>query len=88
MWPSLEAVAHTLAYDAACLGDGRPPTERLAAVTQPTLIATGGGQEFFEQAADAITASLPHAQRLTLEGQTHLVDPKALAPVLERCFGE
>jgi pimeloyl-ACP methyl ester carboxylesterase len=87
MWPGLEAVAHTLAYDAACLGDGRPPTERLAAVTQPTLIATGGGQEFFEQAADAITASLPHAQRLTLEGQTHLVDPKALAPVLERCFG-
>lgn len=87
MWPGLEAVAHTLAYDAACLGDGRPPTERLAAVTQPTLVATGGGQEFFEQAADAIAASLPHAQRLTLEGQTHLVDPKALAPVLERFFG-
>jgi pimeloyl-ACP methyl ester carboxylesterase len=87
MWPGLEAVAHTLAYDAACLGDGRPPTERLAAVTQPTLVATGGGQEFFEQAADAIAASLPHAQRLTLEGQTHLVDPKALAPVLARFFG-
>jgi pimeloyl-ACP methyl ester carboxylesterase len=87
MWPGLEAVAHTLAYDAACLGDGRPPTERLAAVTQPTLVATGGGQEFFEQAADAIAASLPHAQRLTLEGQAHLVDPKALAPVLAQFFG-
>jgi pimeloyl-ACP methyl ester carboxylesterase len=87
MWPGLEAVAHTLAYDAACLGDGRPPTERLAAVTQPTLVATGGGQEFFEQAADAIAAGLPHAQRLTLEGQAHLVDPKALAPVLARFFG-
>jgi pimeloyl-ACP methyl ester carboxylesterase len=87
MWPGLEAVAHTLAYDAACLGDGRPPSERLATVTQPTLVATGGGQEFFEQAADAITASLPHAHRLTLEGQTHLVDPKVLAPVLERFFG-
>jgi pimeloyl-ACP methyl ester carboxylesterase len=24
LWPGLEAVAHTLAYDAACLGDGRP----------------------------------------------------------------
>jgi pimeloyl-ACP methyl ester carboxylesterase len=87
MWPGLEAVAHTLAYDAACLGDGRPPTERLAAVTQPTLVATGGGQEFFEQAGDAIAAGVPHAQRLTLEGQTHLVDPKTLAPVLERFFG-
>jgi thioesterase domain-containing protein len=87
MWPGLEAVAHTLAYDAACLGDGRPPTERLAAVTQPTLVATGGGQELFEQAADAIAASLPHAQRLTLDGQSHLVDPKALAPVLARFLG-
>ena len=87
MWPGLEAVAHTLAYDAACLGDGRPPTERLAAVTQPALVVTGGGQEFFEQAADAIAAGLPHAQRLTLEGQAHLVDPKALAPVLARFFG-
>jgi pimeloyl-ACP methyl ester carboxylesterase len=87
MWPGLEAVAHTLAYDAACLGDGRPPIERLAAVTQPTLVAIGGGQEFFEQAADAIAAGLPHAQRLTLEGQTHLVDPKTLAPVLQRFFG-
>ena len=87
MWPGLEAVAHTLAYDAACLGDGRPPTGRLAAVTQPTLVATGGGQEFFEQAADAIAASLPHAQRQTLEGQAHLVDPTSLAPVLARFFG-
>jgi pimeloyl-ACP methyl ester carboxylesterase len=87
MWPGLEGVAHTLAYDAACLGDGRPPTGRLGTVTQPTLVATGGGQEFFEQAADAIVASLPQAQRLTLDGQAHLVDPKALAPVLERFFG-
>jgi pimeloyl-ACP methyl ester carboxylesterase len=87
MWAGLEAVAHTLAYDAACLGDGRPPTERLAAVTRPTLVATGGGQEWFEQAGNAIAASLPHAERLTLHGQTHLVDPKALAPALERFFG-
>jgi pimeloyl-ACP methyl ester carboxylesterase len=86
MWPGLEAIAHTLAYDAACLGDGQPPTARLATITRPTLVATGGGQDFFEQAADAIAASLPRAQRLTIEGQTHLVDPKALAPVLERFF--
>jgi pimeloyl-ACP methyl ester carboxylesterase len=86
MWSGLEAIAHTLAYDAACLGDGLPPTARLAQITQPTLVATGGGAEFFEQAADAIATSIPQAERLTIEGQTHLVDPKALAAVLERFF--
>jgi pimeloyl-ACP methyl ester carboxylesterase len=88
MWPGLEAIAHTLAYDAACLGSGQPPTAQLAQITQPTLVATGGGDEFFEQAADAIAASLPRAERRVLEGQTHVVDPKAFAPVLERFFRE
>ena len=74
------------AYDAACLGDGRPPAARLATIAQPVLVATGGLGEFFEVAADAIAASLPHAQRLTLDGQTHVADPTAFAPVLERFF--
>jgi hypothetical protein len=47
----------------------------------------GGGGDFFEKAADAIAASIPHAERQTLAGQTHMVDPKALAPVLARFFG-
>ncbi len=88
MWPALEAIAHTLAYDAACLGDGQPATARLARITQPILVATGGGNDFFEQAAGAITTSIPHAERLTLEGQGHVADPKAVAPVLERFFGQ
>ncbi len=88
MWPGLEAIAHTLAYDAACLGDGLPPADRLAAVGQATLVASGGGDPFFEQAADAIAARVPHAERLVVERQGHLVDPKAFAPVLERFFGE
>ncbi len=95
MWPGLEAIAHTLAYDAACMGDNRPPTDRLARITRPTLVAVGGaspdsfvagGGDFFARAADAVAASIPRAQRLTLEGQTHMVDPKVLAPVLERFF--
>jgi pimeloyl-ACP methyl ester carboxylesterase len=88
MWPGLEAIAHTLAYDAACLGDGLPPTARLAAIDRPTLVATGGSDGFFEQAADAIAARVPQAERLTIDGQAHLVDPKALAPVLVGFFGE
>jgi hypothetical protein len=55
---------------------------------QPTMVATGGGDDFFEQAADAIGASLPQAQRLTVEGQGRVVGPKLLAPVLERFLRE
>jgi pimeloyl-ACP methyl ester carboxylesterase len=85
-WPGLEALAHTLAYDAACLGDGRPPTSRLREITQPTLVATGGGAEFFEEAADAIAASIPDAERLTLEGQGHVAAPIVVSKTLERFF--
>src|SRR5260221_648134 len=43
MWPSLEAVAPTLPYDAAALGADRTvPTARAAALTIPTLIMDGG----------------------------------------------
>jgi pimeloyl-ACP methyl ester carboxylesterase len=95
MWPGLEAIAHTLAYDAACMGNGQPPAARISRITRPTLVATGGGSpdsfvggggDFFGKAADAIAASIPQAERQTIEGQTHMVDPKALAPVLERFF--
>ena len=97
-WPGLEAIAHTLAYDAACMGDYRPPTARLASIKQPVLVATGGVRpdarvgmgglppDFFEQAADAIAASVPRAERANFEGQGHVADPKAVAPVLERFF--
>jgi pimeloyl-ACP methyl ester carboxylesterase len=97
-WPGLEAIAHTLAYDAACMGDYRPPTARLATIKHPVLVATGGVSpdaqagmgglppDFFEQAADAIAASVPRAERQTIDGQGHVADAKVLAPVLERFF--
>jgi pimeloyl-ACP methyl ester carboxylesterase len=87
MWPGLEGVAHTLAYDAAVLGDGLPPTARLATIARPTLVATGGGDDFFEQAADAIAAGVPKAERQVLARQAHVADPKAVALVLERFLG-
>ncbi len=90
-WPGMEAIAHTLVYDAACLGDGQPPAARLAKVTQQTLVATGGAHPpgapswvlALDQAADAIAGSIPRARRQTLEGQSHVVDAKAFAQVLE-----
>jgi pimeloyl-ACP methyl ester carboxylesterase len=97
MWPDLEALAHTLAYDAACMGNGHPPSDRLAAVTRPALVLWGGADpnphqpdlppDFFEQAAAAIAAAIPGARRQVIQGQGHIADPKAVAPVLIRFFG-
>jgi hypothetical protein len=82
----MEALAHTLAYDAAYYG--QPPTDRLAKIRQPTLVDTGGGADLFERAGDAIAASIRQAERLVLKGQSHVADPKVLASVLARFFKE
>lgn len=96
-WSGGEAIAHTLAYEAAVLGNGQPSAERFAKIAQPTLVATGtdaqqpGAAEWvlaLDPAADAIVASIPHAKRQVFEGQSHVADPKAVASVLERFFNE
>jgi hypothetical protein len=95
MWAGSIAVAHTLAYDAVCLGDGTPPTERLATIKQPVLVATGGttdetmaglGAGFFDAAADAVTAAIPGAERAIIPNQGHVADPEAVVPVATRFF--
>jgi hypothetical protein len=91
MWPALEAVAPTLAYDAAALGDDRTvPTDRVSAITARTLLMDGGASleimPFMRATADALAAAIPHAERKTLEGQTHNVDTKVLATALAEFF--
>ena len=89
IWPLFEAVAPTLAYDNAIMGDGSVPTERLASIAVPTLVIDGGASPaFMHNAAQAVANALPNAQRRTLEGQTHDVAPEALAPVLVEFFME
>jgi pimeloyl-ACP methyl ester carboxylesterase len=85
-WAAAQALEHTLAQDAACIGEGEPPTARLATIGAPCLVASGGGTDFIEAAADAIAASMPNAERRTLDGQGHVVEPTVMAPVLEQFF--
>lgn len=92
MWPTLEAVAPTLRYDAAALGADRTvPTARAAALTIPTLIMDGGASlemmPFMRASAEALAQAIPHAQHQVLPGQQHDVDPKVLAPALIAFFG-
>ena len=90
MWKAMEAEAHTLAYDGTIVRDnmvGNPVSaEQWAPVTVPTLVIDGGETQWMSEGAQAIADALPNAQRRTLTGQTHDVDPEALAPVLEEFF--
>jgi pimeloyl-ACP methyl ester carboxylesterase len=87
VWPKLKAVAHTLPYDAAVLGDFSLPRERAASVTVPTLVI-GGEKSPVElrNAVSAVAETVPGAQRRMLKGQTHNVSVKVLAPVLVKFF--
>jgi pimeloyl-ACP methyl ester carboxylesterase len=85
-WPSMEAVAPALVYDAMIVGDFSLPTARVAAIKVPTLVIDGGQTPWLSATAQAVAAALPDAQRRTLEGQPHNVDATALAPALTGFF--
>ncbi|HEY3189253.1 MAG TPA: alpha/beta hydrolase [Solirubrobacteraceae bacterium] len=92
-WGKLKAVAHTLPYDAATLSGlqaGEPlPAARWTGVTMPTLAVAGGkSPAWLHHGMRALAGVLPNAQLRVLEGQTHMVKPKALAPLLVDFFGE
>src|SRR5262249_11974755 len=88
MWPMCEAVAPTIAYDAAVLGeDASVPTEKAAKVTIPTLIMDGSeSYPFMHRTAQALANVILNAELRTLEGQTHEVAVGVLAPVLMEFF--
>jgi hypothetical protein len=88
-WPAQEALAHTLAYDATIMGDYSLPAERVASVMVATLVIDGGASfPWIRKTAQAIADIIPHAQRRTLEGQTHNVAAEAITPVLVEFFAE
>jgi pimeloyl-ACP methyl ester carboxylesterase len=91
MIPALETVAHTLPYDGAIMGDtltgSTAPLKRWASLAVPTLVMDGGASPAWARnAVQALVDVLPHAQRRTIEGQTHGVASELLAPAFEAFF--
>lgn len=91
MWSKLKAIAHTLPYDGAIVRDNQRgkalPVNRWASVTVPTLVMDGGkSPAWMRHANQALAAALPNAQYSTLEGQTHMLKPRAHAPLLAEFF--
>jgi pimeloyl-ACP methyl ester carboxylesterase len=86
MWAGLEAIAPTLGYDNAVMGDSTVPPQA-ASISVPTLVMDGGASPaFLRDAAKTLANAIPGAQYRTLEGQTHDVAATATAPVLKEFF--
>lgn len=90
-WSKLKGVAHTLPHDARVLGDtvnGKPlAAERWPRVQMPSLVISGTkSQHWIQSSMRALAKVLPAAEFKPLEGQTHVVKPAALAPMLKNFF--
>jgi len=91
VWSKLKAMAHTLPYDLEIMRDhqqGTPLTAgEWAAAKVPTLVMDGGkSPAWIRNGTKALADALPAAQYRTLPGQTHMVKPDVIAPVLTEFF--
>ena len=89
-WSKLTAVAHTLPYDITIVRDnhkGKPLPSDWAAINVPTLVGVGGkSPAWMRTGMHALAGVLPHATLRTIDGQTHMIGAKVLAPVLTEFF--
>ncbi|MFJ8632846.1 alpha/beta fold hydrolase [Streptomyces sp. NPDC093568] len=88
LWRGMETIAPSLAYDNAVMGDGLVPRERLASITVPVLSVAGDASPaWMREAARVIAETVPDGSYRSLPGQTHMVEPEVLGPVLVEFFG-
>ena len=87
IWKQLQAVAHTLPYDATVMGSDFEVPASLKKITVPTLVM--GGSKYapnMKAAVENVAAAVPDSTLVILPGQTHQVSPAVLVPELKRFF--
>lgn len=87
MWPGMEKVGHTIAYDGRIVGDsmsGRPlDPSSWGGVSVPALVVAGGASgSFMRTGGEALAGLQSRGSFAVLPGQDHNVDAKQLAPLL------
>jgi pimeloyl-ACP methyl ester carboxylesterase len=90
-WAGMVAMAPTLVYDNAVVGEDRSVPVAIAAKIKATSLVMDGGASqktmpFMRATADKLGKAIPDAQRRTVEGQAHDISPKVLAPILLEFF--
>lgn len=86
-WSKLKAVAHTLPYDTLLterFQQAKPlPSDYWLSVNIPTLVIYGGkSPAWMQNGMKTLAKALPQADLHVLRGETHIVKPKSLAPVM------
>jgi pimeloyl-ACP methyl ester carboxylesterase len=90
-WAGMLAMAPTLAYDNAVVGEDRSVPAGIAAKVEATTLVMDGGASlealpFMRPTADKLGQTIPGAKRLVVEGQSHDASAKVLAPILLNFF--
>src|SRR5690606_28023665 len=90
-WKQMKQLAHTLPYDTEILGDtgsGKPLSkEKWNNVNIPALVISGRtSAKWWQNSMQQLATVLPNAKHRTLNGQSHIVDPKVLAQELKQFF--
>lgn len=88
MWPMWEAIAPTIAYDAAALGEeAAMPVGKAVGLRVPALVMSGSeSYPFMHASAQALAGAIPNGEYRCLQGQSHEVTSEALAPILVEFF--
>ena len=91
-WAELTALAPTLAYDSAVMGDvergGGVPEDVAARVTLPGHVLVGSeSPPFMTEVSRRLAHVLPGGSHHVIEGHGHVVPPDVLAPVVAERLG-
>ena len=82
--PDMQALAPTMLYDLAVMGDDTRrtiPEDLVRAITVPTLVLAGGDSpDFFRAIATRIAEVLPNGQYQVLDGSTTARRPRSSLP--------
>ena len=90
-WSRMKEIAHTIIYDTMILGDsasGKPLSPNAWSNVSATVLVICGGKspQWITNAMKQLAGVLKNASYKELEGQTHIVKPEVLAPVLTEFF--
>lgn len=87
MWAGMEAIAHTLVYDALQLGDSAVPTSLLSAIGVPTLaLYSNASPAWMQESTRQTAAALPAGKVEGYDGTFHTLPSETLARVLADYF--
>ncbi|HET6986018.1 MAG TPA: alpha/beta hydrolase [Kribbella sp.] len=87
MWAGMEAIAHTLVYDALQLRDSAVPIELLSSIDVPVLaLYSNVSPAWLKESTKQTAAALPHGKVEGYDGTFHTIPSDTLARALADYF--